>query len=90
MIHDGRVYLFSVFQIPLLAGVFQFYLEKNLSFKTINTHKTNDGGKFMVNIKIDQKIITIVNVYALNDVNNRCDFSFTENFRLNQKICSRF
>lgn len=48
---------------PFSRGV-SILFRNNLSCKIINTHKTNDGRKLMVNIEFDHKIITIVNIYA--------------------------
>lgn len=67
---------------PFSKGI-QFYVAKNLSCYISNTHKTNDGRKLIVNIEFCQ------NYY--NDVNTKQKMCFLkENFRLDQKIYSKF
>ena len=45
-----------------------------MNFKILNVHRSNDGRKLLINITYEEKIITLVNLYAPNDINNRCDF----------------
>ena len=47
---------------------------KNLPVEILNVHKTIDGRKILIKIKIDNDIITLVNVYAPNNEQNRTNF----------------
>ena len=54
--------------------MFLFYFGKNLPVEILNVHKTIDGRKILINIKIENDIITLVNVYAPNNEQNRTSF----------------
>ena len=54
--------------------MYRFYYEKNLNVEVINTHRSIDGRKILLNLKIENNIVTIVNVYAPNIEQNRIDF----------------
>ena len=49
-------------------------LNPKLTVSIINTHISMDGRKLMLNANIDGTQVTLVNVYAPNDCNNRIDF----------------
>lgn len=40
----------------------------------MNVRKSIDGRRILINIEIDSKIFTLVNIYAPNDANKRCEF----------------
>lgn len=46
-------------------------LNSKLDMTILNTHVSMDGRKIMLNVKIDEIPITLVNVYAPNDCNKR-------------------
>ena len=48
--------------------------KKNLSIEILNYHHSLDGRRLLVNLKYNEKIITIVNAYAPNAENARNDF----------------
>lgn len=73
MMHDEYICT-QFFRFPYQQGRFKFILKKNVSCKIINTHKTNDGRKLIVNIEFYQNYYNCKYIYAPNDVNNRCDF----------------
>ena len=61
---------------------------KNLPLEVLNVHKSLDGRKILLNIKIDNDIITLVNIYAPNNEQYRLDFfkrlqSFINQYALN-------
>ena len=45
-----------------------------LNFDLINIHKTEDGRMILVNIKIEDKHLTLINIYAPNSQNERKTF----------------
>ena len=71
---------------------------KNLPVDIINVHKSVDGRKLLINVKIDQNIITLVNIYAPNNEQHRVDFfkriqSFINQYSLNTEniiMCGDF
>ena len=64
----------------------------------LNVHKSIDGRKLLINMKIDQNIITLVNIYAPNNEQHRVDFfkrmqTFINQFSLNTEniiMCGDF
>ena len=58
---------------PHSCGVITL-LKHKLQCEVISKHVSNDGRKLLLNMKIDNKIYTVVNVYAPNLVNTRKDF----------------
>ena len=44
---------------------------KNISFDLLNVHKSEDGRMILANIKYDDKHITLINIYAPNNQNDR-------------------
>ena len=62
------------FPIQASAEAYPFYFAKNLPVDIINVHKSVDGRKLLINVKIDQNIITLVNIYAPNNEQHRVDF----------------
>jgi exonuclease III len=70
---------------PYSRGV-SILFRNNLVHEILNIHKSIDGRKLLVNIKFDDKIITIVNIYAPNDINARCNFFKHMNVWI-KKIC---
>ena len=61
-------------------------LRKDLHVEVINTHRSIDGRKILLNLKIENNIVTIVNVYAPNIEQNRIDF-FQEIEWFYKKLC---
>ena len=49
-------------------------LSNKLKYKLINKHGSKDGRKLLINIKIDEDIYTVVNVYAPNIIKERINF----------------
>ena len=47
---------------------------KEIDVNIINVHRSNDARKLLVNVKIYDKLITFINVYAPNNENARIDF----------------
>lgn len=53
----GQENQFMHFQIPVLAEEFQFYLKKNTHVEIIDIHKSVDGRKLLVNVKINKQTL---------------------------------
>lgn len=47
---------------------------KDLQYQLLNTHKTEDSRMILSNIKIEEKIITLINIYAPNSTTDRKAF----------------
>lgn len=47
------------------------FLTKNLEYEIIDVHRDNDGRLLLVNLKINDNVYTIINIYAPNDKNRR-------------------
>ena len=47
---------------------------KNISFDLLNVHKSEDGRMILANIKYDDKHMTLINIYAPNNQNDRKHF----------------
>ena len=58
---------------------------EKLNFDLINVHKTEDGRMILINLKIEEKNLTLINIYAPNDQTNRKTF-----FNKVQKWISQF
>ena len=58
---------------------------EKLNFDLINAHKTEDGRMILINLKIEEKNLTLINIYAPNDLTNRKTF-----FNKVQKWISQF
>ena len=61
---------------------------KNLPVEILNVHKSLDGRKLLINIKLENDTITLVNIYAPNNEQYRLDFfnrmqSFINQYSLN-------
>ena len=60
---------------PLSRGVSGFFFKnKECNIDILNVHKSNDGRKLLVNAKIDETLLTIVNLYATNKESERITF----------------
>ena len=44
---------------------------KDLQYQLLNTHKTEDSRMILSNIKIEDKIITLITIYAPNSITER-------------------
>lgn len=49
-------------------------IRKKLDYKLINSHRSDDGRMVLINISINDLVITIANIYAPNNVNERNQF----------------
>ena len=74
MTRDGMEPPYIVLAIHRIVEEFQSYFIKIFQYELLNCHKSIDGRRLLVNIKVDDNIITIVNIYAPNDEKNRIDF----------------
>ena len=43
------------------------FIKRNLNFKLIDEHKSNDGRKLTLNVDIDNDMYTLLSIYAPND-----------------------
>ena len=48
--------------------------KKDLPIEIINTHRSLDGRKLLVNVKYEESFFTIVNIYAPNNEDSRIEF----------------
>ena len=48
--------------------------KKDLPIEILDTHRSIDGRKILVNVKLNDNIFSLVNVYAPNNESNRLDF----------------
>lgn len=58
---------------PFSRGVSVLF-NKECNIDILNVHKSNDGRKLLVNAKIDETLLTIVNLYAPNKESDRITF----------------
>lgn len=58
---------------PFSRGVSVLF-NKECIIDILNVHKSNDGRKLLVNAKIDETLLTIVNLYAPNKESDRIAF----------------
>ena len=49
-------------------------IRKDLDIEILNSHSSVDGRKLLLNVKFDNNICTIVNIYAPNTELSRIDF----------------
>ena len=70
----GQVKSYIVSQIPLIAGAVCIMLSKNLSYNVLSVHSDTNGRLILLNLEINDKAFTIVNVYAPNVVSERISF----------------
>ncbi len=49
-------------------------IDKRVNCKVINVHKTDDGRRIMVNMSIDETDISLISLYAPNNMNDRSVF----------------
>ena len=49
-------------------------LSKTFQYELLNQYQDNDGRKLLLNIKHNDQVYTIVNIYAPNEINHRKDF----------------
>ena len=47
---------------------------KKINFDLLNVHKTEDGRMILANVKLDDKNMTLINIYAPNSQNDRKTF----------------
>lgn len=65
-------------------------IRKNLNSEILNIHKSEDGRIVLINVKIEDKILSLINIYAPNNQNERIFFltSFINGF-LSMPIMSK-
>lgn len=59
--------------------------KKNLSFKIISSHSSNDGRKLLINFEICGELVTLANLYAPNNPDRQKDF-----FKRSQKWIKQY
>lgn len=47
---------------------------KNSNIEIINYYKLLDGRRLLVNIRYNEKVVILVNIYVLNNEKDRVDF----------------
>lgn len=47
---------------------------KKLEYEFVNKHVSDDGRRILINVKVNNELYTIVNLYAPNNVKDRIDF----------------
>ena len=47
---------------------------KQLPIEILNIHRSRDGRRLLVNIRYEENVFTLVNIYAPNQIKERCDF----------------
>ena len=62
---------------------------KGLSIEILNTHKSIDGRRLLVNIRYDDKDFSFVNIYAPNNATERTDFFKRVSTWTNQYTCNK-
>ena len=67
IIETGMELLLIHTQTPSLVEECQFFLRKILDIDIIDKHSSFDGRIIVLNLKINEKCFTFVNVYAPND-----------------------
>ena len=78
-------------------GVFILF-RKDIPIEVLSVHRSNDGRKLLLNVKHEDNILSIVNIYAPNNESDRINFfkrlqSFINNYSMNVEniiICGDF
>jgi exonuclease III len=47
---------------------------KQLPGEILNIHRSKDGRRLLVNTRFEENVFTLVNIYARNQIKERCDF----------------
>lgn len=69
---NGKV-IYVFFDFFFSRGVFVLF-NKECNIDILNVYKLNDGRKFLVNVKIDEILFIIVNLYVFNKESDRIVF----------------
>ena len=71
---DWKGNSFHAFSDSVHSRGVSILIKNGLDLKILNVNKSNDGRKIIMNIVLNDRTFTIVNVYAPNDTQNRIDF----------------
>ena len=58
---------------PFSRGV-SILFKKELNIEIIEKHRSLDGRKLLLKVKMHDKIFSLLNIYAPNTINERCSF----------------
>ena len=90
-IYDSRWHgkIFHCFSESQYSKGVSTLFRKGLPIEIINTHKSIDGRRLLVNIRYDDKDFSFVNIYAPNNATERTDFFKRVSTWTNQYTCNK-